>query len=603
VGIYVLAVIFLSWEGFMSKKTFYAVSTISILILAASQTVLAPNRADAQAVQPTPTLNTKINQLRLNSRIFHPEHGEVSLEAMGKLDYGADKPGLELNRYLSIFVSDVDTTKAITFSDVMSQLVKQSGDPQLTKDVLFHQWWDTGGQGPGLQLGPHCDDDGPPTPNTGIANNTATTSFNSFPYRCPRLEQSEALSDPFAKEGEVDAQGKDVNAGAYSAVAFSNRFDLIGPPVPAVGSAGLVEYPDCGEYRIIFARNSGKTDPLNRNLIIFEARVPNPDRKPEKIGHPSGCLPILNFWHSLSDIALTAEQRGAKLRAFYLEGKLGPTAKPLPSPVVDISNYSFGSGQIRTNQFMGNEGASRPFDWTLREFKCLPTNGTLIIVPDTVKTNPGASLFVEGSTDHRVSVLSQDIRAQMRAILGGDNLNDVNKVGFSISGEGINSFESDEKGLAGDPAFGDILAAFKGNGSPRNDPLVSNIQGALNIALPGGNVTPLQVITRISTQTCAGCHQFSDGLDLGGGAKWPNKAKGDLQGPTDRTNHPPMPFTQESEKQADLREAISVSSNGKKGNRYAISTTVECLLDAREMFMKQAIGLPPARGPVVDHCK
>jgi hypothetical protein len=590
----------------MSQNRSHAVSAISILFLAAGQAILAPDRADAQAVQPTPTLNTKINQLRLNSRIFHPEHGEVSLEALGKLDYGADKPGLELNRYLSIFVSDVDTTKAIKFSDVMSKLVKQSGDSQLTKDILFHQWWDTAGQGPGLELGPHCDDDGSPMPNDGIATNTATTSFNGFPYRCPRLEQSEALSDPFAKEGEVDA-GKDANAGAYSAIAFSNRFDLISPPVPAAGSAGLVEYPDCGEYRIVFARNSGKTDPLNRNLIIFEARVSNPDRKPEKIGHPSGCLPILNFWHSLSNTAITAEQRGAKLRDFYLEGKLGPTAKPLPSPVVDINNYAFGSGQIRTNQFMGNGGPSKPFDWTLREFKALPTNGTLIIVPDTVKTNPGTSLFVDGSADHRVNVLSQGIRAQMRTVLGGDNtavhLDDVNKIGFSISGEGINSFESDEKGLVADTAFGDIAAAFKGNGSPRNDPLVSNIQGALNIALPGGNVTPLQVVTRIGTQTCSGCHQFSNGSDLGGGTKWPDKAKGDLQGTTDRTNHPPMPFTQESEKQTDLREAISVSNNGKKGDRYAISITVECLLDAREIFMKQAIGLPPAPGAAVNHCK
>jgi hypothetical protein len=569
---------------------------------------MASNEARAQAVQPTPTLDTKINQLRLNARVFHPEHGEVSLETLGKLDFGADKYGLELNRYLSIFVSDVDTTKAVKFSDVMNQLVKQSSDTQLSKEALFHQWWDTAGQGPGLELGPHCDDSGAPMPSSGIANNTATTSFNGFAYRCPRLEKSEASNDPFTKEGEVDPQGKDVNQAGYTAIAFSNRFDLIGPPVPSTTSPGLVEYPDCGEYRIVFARNSGKTDPLTRNLIIFEARVPNPDRKPEKVGHPNGCLPILNFWHSLSDTALTAEQRGQKLREFYLEGKLGPTAKPLPSPVVDIANYTFGSGQIRTNQFM-NEGSSKPFDWTLREFKTLVTNGTLIIVPDTVKTNPGTPLFAKGSTDPRLSVLSQSVRAQLRTILGGDkttlHLDNVNKIGFLISGEGVNSFESDEKGtsngLAGDPAFGDIVTAFKGDGSPRNDSFVSNIQDALNISLPGGNVTPLQVIARIGTQTCSGCHQFSDGTDLGAGTKWPNKASGDLQSPTDRIHHPKMPFTQESEMQGDLRDAISESNNGKKGNRYAISITTDCLLDGREIFMRQALGLPP--GTASDHCK
>jgi hypothetical protein len=574
-------------------------STVSAsLFLAATQIALAPNGVRAQAIQ-TPTLETKINQLRLNARIFHPEHGEVSIESLGKLDFGADKSGLELNRHLSIFVSDVDTMKAVKFSDVMGQLARQSGDSQLTKEVLFHQWWDTAGQGPGLELGPHCDDGGKPTGD--ISNSAATTTLNGFPYRCPRVEKSEATSDPFSKEGEVDAQGKDINEGGYTAIAFSNRFDLIGPPVPSPSSPGLVEYPDCGEYRIVFARNSGKTDGLNRNLIIFEARVPNPDRKPEKIGHPNGCLPILNFWHGLSDTKVTAEERGTKLREFYLEGKLGATSKALPAPVVNVANYTFGSGQIRTNQFMNV--SSKPIDWTLREFKTLVDNGTLIIVPDTVKTNPGTPLFRKGTPDTRVSLLSQSIRSQLRSLLGDDktslNPNDVNKIGFSTGGEGINSFESDEMSNANDPVFGNVVAAFTGDGSPRNDPFVTNIQDALKIVLPNGNITPLHVVSRIGTQTCSGCHQFSDASDLGDGTKWPNKAKGDL--PTDRTNHPPMPFTQESEKQGDLREAISVSSNGKRGDRYAISITTECLIDGREKFMRQALGLPLP--PPVDHCK
>jgi len=130
----------------------------------------------------------------------------------------------------------------------------------------------------------------------------------------------------------------------------------------------------------------------------------------------------------------------------------------------------------------------------------------------------------------------------------------------------------------------------------------------LKIVLPNGDITPLQVVARIGTQTCSGCHQFSDGADLGGksalrdGTKWPNKANGDLQSPPpDRTNHPPMAFTQESERKDDLREAISVSKNGKKGDRYAISMTTECLLDGREKFMRQALGLTPP--PAVDHCE
>jgi hypothetical protein len=61
--------------------------------------------------------------------------------------------------------------------------------------------------------------------------------LNGFPYRCPRLEVEEATSDPFTNE--VDS-----NPNAYSAIAFSNRFDLVDDAKNPT---------DCGEYRIVFA--------------------------------------------------------------------------------------------------------------------------------------------------------------------------------------------------------------------------------------------------------------------------------------------------------------------------------------------------------------
>jgi len=49
----------------------------------------------------------------------------------------------------------------------------------------------------------------------------------------------------------------------------------------------------------------------------------------------------------LSDKSISAPARGKLLHDFYLKG--------LPSyhvgPVVDIAHYTFGTGQIRTNQF------------------------------------------------------------------------------------------------------------------------------------------------------------------------------------------------------------------------------------------------------------
>jgi hypothetical protein len=520
--------------------------------------------AVAQTLSPSSSNATfRLESLRANVKQQHPERGVVKLYEVPTI--GTNLPNLPLNRYLSIFVSDVDTVNQIKFSEVMDKLVSQSGDALLTKQILFHQWWDATGQRPGLGLGPHCDDVTAPTPEPGISTFTSVSMLNDFPYRCPRLEQDEAVSDPFTNDVEA-------NSNAYSAIAFSNRFDLVSPP------------NDCGEYRIVFARNSGRQDPLNRNLIIFEARVPNP--KPSD--GLNGCRPILEFWHGLSDTSISAAERGRRLHDFYLNGLPGSNV----GPIVDVAHYTFGTGQIRSNQFMLNDKDIRlptpPFDWTLREFKTFLNNGTLSIIPDSVKTNPGNSLFATGSNDVRIATLNQDVRAQMKNILGaagsGNGVDDVNSIGFQTSGQGVNSFESDES----HSDLGDIVAAYTSAPGGKENPVIqSNI--ATSLALLHSPLTTLNVANRLRTQTCAGCHEFSnDDHQLGGKAIWPNKTKGDA-------THPAMPFTQESEKTSDLQPAIVGG-----GKRYAISLTVECLLDFREVFMKKALGITPASS--TDHC-
>jgi hypothetical protein len=514
---------------------------------------------------------------RATQRGRSPERGEVLLRELGVA--GATLPALPLDPHLSIFVSDVETTSQIKFSEVMDQLVKQSGDRSLTKLALFHEWWDTAGQAKGLGLGPHCDNES--APQGDIADDLAVSTRNGFPYRCPRLEAGEATSNPFADESAP---------AGYSAIAFSNRFDLIGADIPDPNRRWRMLTPDCGEYRIVFARNSGKprdsVDPksrLNRNLIIFEARVPNP----EPAEGVKGCRPILDFWHSLSDKTISASARGKLLHDFYLNG--------LPhhhvGPIVDIGHYTFGAGQIRTNQFMHNDTAAKPpFDWTLREFKTVAgSDGKLRIVPDVVKTNPGNDLFRSGSVDPRNSSLAFDIRAQIGKLLGAagpaKGVADINSIGFSVSAENENAFESDERD-ADRVKLGDVSAAFLGgvNGTTPNPALSAIIQDALNAA--GSKLTPTNIVNRIRTQTCAGCHHYSgnpnDGppADLGGGAVWPDKAKGD-------STHPPMDFTQQSERDDDLQPAIVGT-----GKRYAISSAVEAFLVFREAFMKQALGLP-----------
>jgi hypothetical protein len=541
---------------------------------------------------------------RASAKHFHPERGEVSLNELKEHHKHPPLPPkkhLPLDPHLSIFVTDVDTVNQMKLSDVLGQLVKQGPDRTLTALGLFRQWWESAGQGTGSGLGPHCDDQSPPLPPGGIATNNALSTLNGFPYRCPRREVAESSSDPFSNE-------TDSNPNAYSAIAYSNRFDLISASTtitdPITG-APYTAWPDCGEYRIVFARNSGKTDALNRNLIIFEARVPNPDptaRDPQDAdAGPIGCNRILNFWHSLSDRSMSAVKRGQLLKKFYLEGL--PAAKPWHAvgPVVSIGNYTFGSGQIRANQFMLNSAPGvpnkpapgAPLDWGLREFKTDVVNSTLVIVPDSVKTNPGNSLFAAaGASDPKTSSLDQSIRGQMQNLLGGGGagagLADVNSIGFATGGEGVNAFESDER----DATLGDVSAAFTGSTGP--NPLVKKTIDD-SLTAHGSPIASINAVARIKTQTCAGCHHFSDpGLatnvntDLGGGAIWPAKAKGDAAGTTTHgIFHPAMDFTQESEKDGDLQPAI-VGPN----KRYATSLTVEKFLEFREKFMKQQLDLP-----------
>jgi hypothetical protein len=480
-------------------------------------------------------------------KTYHPERGEVPLGALGFGAAGApSRRDLVLDPRLSILVTDVATTSKIKFSEVMGQLVTQGGNSSLTKLDLFHQWWDTAGlAATGLRLGPHCDDEGPPQ--------GGFSPRNGFPYRCPRPEVSEASSDPFTNES--------ADAG-YSAIAFSNRFDLIDD-----------HFLDCGEYRILFARNSGKpkeSNGKNRNLINFEARVPNP----QPANGVKGCLPILDFWYSLSDPSMSAKDRGQKLHDFYLNG--------LPAygvgPVVAIAHYNFNAGQIRTSQFLFGS-AALDFTWTLREFKAVlsASDGRLRIVPDTAKTMPGSDLFRCGSVEPRVALLTFDIQNQISKLLGaagpGQGVGDFNSIGFSISRTEENAFEGDE--WDGDPVKGDIRAAFLEPCANGTMPVLSqSIQNALKAA--GSNLTPINIVNRIRTQTCAGCHHYSGNPypnaspdDLGGGAVWPIKE--------------PMDFTQVSEQEQDMQD---------NPKRYGISSAVEKFLEYREAFMKWVLGLP-----------
>ncbi len=183
----------------------------------------------------------------------------------------------------------------------------------------------------------HCDDeltDGEP-------------SLNGYPIFCDRAERF-----------QFD------NLDFWVPTAFVNRFDL----APVNGA-------HCGQQRMIFANNQ-----QGRMFFILEAQIPNPD--PD--AGIEGCVPLAEFWAEQTQIE-DAFARGARMfEAFFLG--TSELAEHGFGPFVTASNYTVGSGQIRTNNF-------DDFIWTLREFKLSQDDGELKAIPFPVAESPHGRLW------------------------------------------------------------------------------------------------------------------------------------------------------------------------------------------------------------------
>jgi hypothetical protein len=166
----------------------------------------------------------------------------------------------------SLAVTEKSILSRFSLQRVLTQLASQAGTPSVTALQLFQQWWDTQNPNPGTYAGPHCDD---------TVDAQLGSVVNGYPYLCRQgAEGAQAECDPFAP----------ASACAYIPVGLFNRFDQ----APENGA-------HCGEYRIVYAKESGVASTSDRNLVIFEAALPNP--------HPQqglkGCQQIVDTWGDL----------------------------------------------------------------------------------------------------------------------------------------------------------------------------------------------------------------------------------------------------------------------------------------------------------------
>ena len=353
-----------------------------------------------------------------------------------------------------------------SFERVMNQLVAQSGVPGLTALNLFHQWWDTQNPGPGLGLGPNC-----------------TGTLNDFPYTCrpAPAEGVQATTTPFVNP--------DTNLDAYLPIGLFNRFDL----APADGT-------HCGEYRIVYAKRSGISSPIQRNLLIFEAILPNPYPNQEL----AGCKKIVDFWAKLSKTD-DINKRADDLERLYFQG-LGDV-----EPVVHISHYGDNAnqaGQVRTNQFM----QSGPFVWNLREFKLKRTCSdggcsAMKFIPVTDKVNPFGALHNADSTEPEAPGYQAHFLTQVED-LAADS---VSGIRFTVPDE-YNSGQS----LASGSTETNYVVHFQ---AAMDSSFETFIQTELTRI--GSSLTPDHIVQRALSQSCAGCHQLLNNANIGGGLIWP----------------------------------------------------------------------------------
>lgn len=407
--------------------------------------------------------------------------GAVSLAAgcsgtTNQMEEGSDS----LSQAVKVTAIDVRRSLAVTEQTILSrfslqrvltQLATQSAVPGLTATALFQQWWDTQNQGPGLYPGPHCDDT--QTPPMG-------STINGYPYLCRNgAEGSQASCDPFAVN----------SACAYIPIGLFNRYDQ----APENGA-------HCGEYRIVYAKVSGISSTSDRNLLIFEAALPNP--------HPQqglkGCQKIIHTWADLTpenDI----QKRAAALEDFYFSGQ------GAVGPVVSIGNYgdnALGSGQIRTNQF-----SNTTTGWSLREFKLRRTCvgsacSSMRLVPVTNKNNSFGYLFDPSSTFAGAPAFRSFFPTQVAS------LNASSIAGLDISTPDVfNTAQSQ----ASSASAAEMRYSVQFGTAP--SALRTDLQTQLTSL--GSTLTPDDIVARAQTQSCAGCHRLSNNVALGGGLTWP----------------------------------------------------------------------------------
>lgn len=386
----------------------------------------------------------------------------------------------------ALLINDPVALKGITLEKVMNRLLEDMGYPNATGNALelAQRLFDgSNNVDAGVYSDSyHCD---------SLSNPAHVNGPAAF---CPRSEGALAASKGLFLPGHKDH---------FVPVAVVNRFDLT--PLTA---------ETCGEARIVFAKESGRTDPNDRVFLIFEASIPNP-----RFGDLGGCRGVARFWEGLQ-AEKDAAAIGDRINTFFFVGNQNQGRPPL----ISINNLGFGlssgasyyggGGQIRISQHMDDH-------WELRQVVAAMTDsGTPSFDPVPVGNNPMTRLF--GNPDSASLDYEQ---SDFAARFAGTNVDSLAQKSVThIRSTYMSNDLSGESALGGDP-INDYVAAASHNVDLRE--AIKQRIAQLQLDCPADDpMTTDSILRRATMDSCAGCHAPSQFLGpdrkIGCGAVWPD---------------------------------------------------------------------------------
>jgi hypothetical protein len=391
----------------------------------------------------------------------------------------------------ALIVRDPLILSSFTLERVLKQLISLSGATGLSPEQLLQRLFDTENTTASgvFADNAHCDSPG----NSAFKNGAA--------IHCPRAEGSLAESAGLFVPEDPDY---------FVPVALVNRSDLTPSTLDT-----------CGEYRIIFAKWSGRSDPNDRLFLIFEGSLNSP-----WIGDVMSCWPVAETW-----AAIEKETEPAKiierLEALFFTGL--PDFSPLVDPLnfgvlsTDDDFYGHSRGQVRVSQRMEDP-------WELREFHLLTaapgdSGPKIFFAPVTVKNHPVAGLFnptlqTPSAKEFRDSFVQSEVQNLAVPELAQLRMQIANK------------FNAGESALSGSAGADYAAQVMSGDSAPFMGAIEQFIgASAAGAACPEDDpLTAKDILHRATTQTCAGCHAPESFLGperkIGCGLTWPSTLGG-----------------------------------------------------------------------------